>query len=49
MTTIILQPKVIFSSDTVINPEQLNQLYDLAHEKCYIANSIKTKIEIIPQ
>ncbi len=47
MTKITLEPKVIFNNEILPTLEELNQLHDLAHDKCFIANSLKTKIEIV--
>jgi organic hydroperoxide reductase OsmC/OhrA len=49
MANIILKPKIIFSDAATPTSEQLNELHHAAHEKCYIANSLKTKIEIITE
>ena len=48
MTKITLNPKVIFTGTTVPSPEQIDELHHLAHEKCFIANSVKTEITILP-
>lgn len=47
MTEVTLKPKVIFSGKTLPSQEQLDELHHLAHEKCFIANSVKTKISIV--
>lgn len=47
MTEVVLKPKIIFSG-IVPTKEQLDELHHQAHEKCYIANSVRTKIRIIP-
>jgi organic hydroperoxide reductase OsmC/OhrA len=47
MTKITLNPKVIFNNKILPRLEEINELHDLAHKKCFIANSLKTKIEII--
>ncbi|HUM47175.1 MAG TPA: OsmC family protein [Chitinophagales bacterium] len=48
MTEVVLKPNIIFSGETIPGKEQLDQLHHQAHEKCYIANSVRTKIRIIP-
>ena len=47
MTKITLKPKVIFSGTTVPSRGQIDELHHLAHEKCFIANSVKTEITIL--
>lgn len=42
MTEVVLKPKIIFSG-IVPTKEQLDELHHRAHEKCYIANSVRTK------
>ncbi len=47
MTKVILKPKVSFGSKPIPSREQVDELHHLAHEKCFIANSVKTKITIV--
>ena len=47
MTKVVLKPKVKFGNEQTPSREQVDELHHLAHEKCYIANSVKTKITII--
>jgi len=47
MTEVRLNVHVKFSGDTLPSQAQLDELHHLAHEKCYIANSVKTRIEIV--
>jgi organic hydroperoxide reductase OsmC/OhrA len=47
MTKITLKPKVIFIGTTIPSHEQIDQLHHLAHEKCFISNSVKTEITIL--
>ncbi len=46
MTKVTLKPNVIFNSKTTLSREQVDELHHLAHEKCFIASSVKTKITI---
>lgn len=48
MTEVTLRPKVSFSGKTIPSRAQTDELHHLAHEKCFIASSVKTKINIIP-
>jgi organic hydroperoxide reductase OsmC/OhrA len=42
---VILRPKVAIDTD----PETLAHIHHLAHEACFIANSVKTQVTIEPQ
>lgn len=46
MTKVTLKPNVVFSGPTTPSRAQVDELHHLAHEKCFIANSVKTKITI---
>ena len=48
MTQVILNPKVIFSGTVIPTAEQIAVLHHQAHEKCFLANSVKTEIVINP-
>jgi organic hydroperoxide reductase OsmC/OhrA len=47
MTEVTLNVHAKFSGDTLPSQVQLDELHHLAHEKCYIANSVKTRIKIV--
>jgi len=47
VTQINLKPEIIFSRDNIPSEDQLKELHHLAHESCYIANSVKTKIDVL--
>jgi len=47
MTEVTLRPKVSFSGETIPTRAQVDELHHSAHEKCFIASSVKTKITII--
>lgn len=46
MTKVTLRPRIVFSPETQPKREQLEQLHHQAHELCFIANSVKTDVEI---
>jgi len=46
MTTVTLKPKITFSGEKQPNQEEIDKLHHKAHDLCFIANSVKTKIEI---
>ena len=43
MTQIILDPKIIFSNDQP-SKEEMQKIHHLAHQQCFLANSVKTEI-----
>ena len=47
MTQVTLNPRVVFNGKTTPSQEQIEELHHLAHEECYIANSVKTSITIV--
>ncbi len=46
MTVITLRPAIAFSSERVPSAQDLEAIHHAAHERCYIANSIKADILI---
>ena len=44
MTQVTLKPKVDFSEDKKPTIAQLEKMHHQAHQQCFIANSVKTKI-----
>lgn len=46
MTKVTLRPRILFSGETKPSREQLEKLNHQAHELCFIANSVKTKVTI---
>lgn len=46
ISLVTLNPKIVFSGDKLSAPEDERQLHHLAHEQCYIANSIKTEVTV---
>ena len=52
MTRVVMRPLVRFISGTeagVPDGEQLAMLHERAHRACFIANSVKTSVEIEPR
>ena len=47
MSRVTLRPKVTFSGSAP-TADELRALHHAAHEKCYIANSVKTEVRIEP-
>ncbi len=48
MTRVTLKPEITFSNNHSPSRDQIDELHHLAHEKCFIANSVKTKITVVP-
>jgi organic hydroperoxide reductase OsmC/OhrA len=46
VSSVTLNPKIVFSGDKMPAPADEKQLHHLAHEQCYIANSVKTEITV---
>jgi organic hydroperoxide reductase OsmC/OhrA len=42
----ILAPKVVFSGDKQPSAEEYAKLHERAHQACFIANSVKTQVEV---
>lgn len=47
MTQVTLKPMIAFTGDIIPSQEQIDELHHSAHEACFIASSVKTKINII--
>jgi organic hydroperoxide reductase OsmC/OhrA len=47
--TVTLHPKVAFGGEKIPTPADQERLHHLAHEQCYIANSVKTAVTIQPR
>lgn len=46
MNLVALNPKIVYSGDKKPTPDDEKQLHHLAHEQCYIANSVKTEVVV---
>jgi organic hydroperoxide reductase OsmC/OhrA len=49
ITQVVLRPRVIFSGDRRPSPDEISELHHQAHERCFIANSVRTEISIEPR
>ncbi len=45
---VTLQPEVVFAADTQPAAGQVQGLHHRAHEECFLANSVKTEVEVRP-
>jgi organic hydroperoxide reductase OsmC/OhrA len=43
---ITLNPRIIYTGEKRPNPSEEEELHHLAHEQCFIANSIKTEVRV---
>lgn len=48
MTKVTLRPKVVFAVDARPTADEVNELHHGAHEKCFIANSVRTIVTTEP-
>ncbi|MBT5330549.1 MAG: OsmC family peroxiredoxin [Porticoccaceae bacterium] len=46
MTEVWLRPVVIFSGDRVPSRDKIESMHHQSHDRCFIANSVKTKVVI---
>ena len=46
VASVILRPEIAFSGDKTPTTEELDHLHHLAHEQCFIANSVKTTVTV---
>jgi organic hydroperoxide reductase OsmC/OhrA len=44
VSSVTLNPKIVYSGDKLPTKEQEEQLHHRAHEQCFIANSIKSEV-----
>src|SRR4051812_5085640 len=44
VSKVILTPAITFTGDKRPSPEQFEELHHLAHEECFIANSVKSEV-----
>jgi organic hydroperoxide reductase OsmC/OhrA len=46
VANVFLNPKIAFGGERVPSAQELEHLHHLAHEQCFIANSIKTEVKV---
>lgn len=46
MYRVTLNPRIIYSGDKLPTPAEEDHLHHLAHEQCYIANSVRTEVVV---
>jgi organic hydroperoxide reductase OsmC/OhrA len=47
ITTVTLSPRIVLAGAEP-DPTTLDQMHHLAHEQCFIANSVTTKVTVVP-
>jgi organic hydroperoxide reductase OsmC/OhrA len=48
VSSVTLRPRIVYGGAKKPNDEQGHRLHHDAHEKCFIANSVKTEIKVVP-
>jgi len=48
MSVVTLRPQVIFSGSPVPTREQIEHMHHMAHDECFIANSVRTEVRCEP-
>ena len=46
VSSVMLHPQIVFGGDKLPTPNDEDHLHHLAHEQCFIANSIKTEVTV---
>jgi organic hydroperoxide reductase OsmC/OhrA len=46
VSKVTLHPQIVWGGDKTPTPAELDQLHHRSHEECFIANSVKTEIEV---
>jgi len=46
VATVVLNPKIVYGGDKRPTPEEEARLHHLAHEQCFIAQSVKTAVKV---
>jgi organic hydroperoxide reductase OsmC/OhrA len=49
MHVLTLRPRIIYAGERRPTPEEETRLHHMAHDHCYIANSVKTEIRVVPE
>jgi organic hydroperoxide reductase OsmC/OhrA len=46
VSKVTLHPQIVYGGEKLPTPADEQRLHHLAHEQCFIANSIKTQVEV---
>ncbi len=47
ITRITLRPRIVVAGGPTV--EQIHHLVEVAHRECYIGNSLRTEVDVVPQ
>lgn len=47
VTKVMLKPKIEFSGEKIPTPEMVDKIHHLAHESCFLANSVKSEVIVV--
>lgn len=48
VTRVELNPKIVFSGEKIPTADEIEKMHASAHRNCFIANSVKTDVVILP-
>jgi organic hydroperoxide reductase OsmC/OhrA len=48
VTRVELHPKIRFGGDKIPTAEEIERIHDSAHRNCFIANSVKSEVVVLP-
>jgi organic hydroperoxide reductase OsmC/OhrA len=46
VSSVVLHPRITYSGDKLPTAQEVEELHHLAHDQCYIANSVKTEVTV---
>jgi organic hydroperoxide reductase OsmC/OhrA len=46
VSLVTLNPQIVYNGDRLPTPADEERLHHLAHEQCFVANSVKTEIRV---
>ena len=46
VSVVTLHPKIAYSGDKVPTAEDIEKFHHLAHDNCFISNSVKTEVKV---
>lgn len=49
LSSVTLRPKVVFSGDSLPTAADIERMHHEAHDECFIANSVKTDVQVVPR
>ena len=48
VTRVELHPKIVFSGEKIPAADEIERMHAAAHRNCFIANSVKTEVVVLP-